>query len=413
MGEHVETLVIGAGPAGLSAAHGLACAGRTVTLLEQAETVGGAARTLAFDGFDLDVSGRRLASADPVIRAFWTALLAEDLEPAPSIVRLQSAGAARRLPGAALGAMLGAKLRPIAESGTLETWLAHRFGRRAARRLGDYAHKLWALRPEDTLAQPSRACFQPEAAQAPRGGSGRLWEVCAETIRAAGGEIHCGLRVTSLRRDRGAGVWTIGAQDGAGEALVYTADQVVSTMPLRELMAALTPMPISLFHACELMYRDQVTVAFAAEPGRRPAPAVGEVHDSGIKAARVRKLSGARHALALDYYCFEGDALWAADDAALAAQAASEAQSLGLIAPGSARSAQIVRQRKVLPIHDEACDEHLKMIGLDLRLHFQGLHLAGRAGSHGDSADDQSIRSGMLAAAAVLARVGAPTRMAA
>ena len=73
----------------------------------------------------------------------------------------------------------------------------------------------------------------------------------------------------------------------------------------------------------------------------------------------------------------------------------------------------MVRQRKVHPIHDEACEEHLKMIGLDLRLHFAGLHLAGRAGAHGDSADDQSIRTGLAAAAAVLNRVVAPTKLAA
>lgn len=411
MGEHVETLVIGAGPAGLSAAHALVCADRGVTVIEAQAVVGGAARTVAFEGFSLDVSGRRLSSADPAIRAFWTALLPDDLVEAPNAMRLEGERAARGRPGAAIGALLSAKLRPIANSRTLGEWLTRRFGRRVARRLGDYAHKLWALRPDETPAQPAFPSFEASAGLRPRQGAGQLWEACAQAVRAAGGEIRLGVKATGLRRDRATGVWTVTTETGQGVVETFTADHVISTMPLRELMAALSPTPISLFHACELMYRDQVTVAFAAAPGRRRAPDLAEIHDPSIKAARARALDG--EAIALDYYCFEGDATWVADDAALAEEAVAEAGRLGLIAPGSARGVQVVRQRKVHPIHDECCDEHLKMIGLDLRLHFTGLHLAGRAGTHGDSADDQSLRTGLSAAAAVLARVLAPARVAA
>ncbi|KSB89201.1 hypothetical protein AS593_04740 [Caulobacter vibrioides] len=412
MGEHVETLVIGAGPAGLSAAHALARAGRTVTVLEAQGCVGGAARTLSFGDFRLDVSGRRLSSADPAIRAFWTALLPDDLEIAPGALRLEGEKTpARGQHGAALGALISARLRPIANSKTLGEWLTRRFGRRVARRLGAYAEKLWALRPEETPAQPACPSFRSEDGVRPRQGTGQLWKACAEAIAQAGGDIRLERCVTGLRRDRSSGVWTVSALAPDGREETFTADQLISSMPLRELMSTLTPTPISLFHACELMYRDQVTVAFAATPGRRRAPALAEIHGASIKAARARALEG--EALALDYYCFEGDALWTADDETLVAQAAAEARRLGLIAPGAVRDAQVVRQRKVHPIHDEACDEHLKMIGLDLRLHFAGLHLAGRAGAHGDSADDQSIRTGLAAAAAVLNRVAAPTRIAA
>jgi len=107
--------------------------------------------------------------------------------------------------------------------------------------------------------------------------------------------------------------------------------------------------------------------------------------------------------LGLEYFCFEGDGLWAAGDEALIALARREAAVMGLMDWSAMRGARVVRRRKALPIEDEACDEHLSIILLDLAAKFSTLHLAGRNGLHRTGGCDQATLSGLLAAETILA----------
>ncbi|HWW24763.1 MAG TPA: FAD-dependent oxidoreductase, partial [Caulobacter sp.] len=228
-----------------------------------------------------------------------------------------------------------------------------------------------------------------------------------------GGEVALGRRVEALKFDPLARSWTVTIlrDDGAHE--VRTADHVVSTAPLRELMTMLRPAPISLFHAGELMYRDQVTVALVGRTRKPLSEAAIDVHDTDLQVGRVQNYRAwspamapegeAASCLGLDYFCFEGDGLWTASDADLVALAWREAAVMGLMDPTAVRDARVVRQRKVLPIEDEDCAEHRAMIRLDLKMQFPSLHLAGRNGLHRDGARDQATLSGLMTAENILA----------
>ena len=89
MGQHVETLVIGAGPAGLTTAYTLAKAGRGVTVLEMDPTyVGGISRTVDYKGFKFDIGGHRFFSKSKEIVDLWNEILPDDFIDRPRLSRI-------------------------------------------------------------------------------------------------------------------------------------------------------------------------------------------------------------------------------------------------------------------------------------------------------------------------------------
>ncbi len=428
MGQHVETLVIGAGPAGLTAGYVLAKAGRDVAVLEMdADQVGGSSRTIDHNGFRIDLSGGPYASASARVLDLWSELLPDGFVEQSRTARIYHRERFYAYPLKALEALghLGlrgaaaslasfglAKIRPIKVPKSLRDEIRNRFGARFSSMLfRPFAEKVSGLIC-DQMPTGWRGVAKPTASfRYPRDGAGSVWRACADRIVALGGEVGLGRRVESLKFDAATKLWTVTVQREDGAVEVRTADHVVSTAPLRELMAMLRPTPISLFHAGELMYRDQITVALVGRTRKPLREAAIDVHDPDLQVGRVQNYRawspamapmGEASCLGLDYFCFEGDGLWTASDADLVALAWREAAVMGLMDPTDLRDARVVRQRKVLPIEDEDCAEHLAMIRLDLKMSFPSLHLAGRNGLHRNGERDHAPLSGLLTAENIL-----------
>jgi protoporphyrinogen oxidase len=428
MGQHVETLVIGAGPAGLSAAHALAKAGRDVAVLDMdPQAVGGSSRTIDHHGFKIELNGGVYASTSQRVLDLWAELSPDGFVEQPRRAGIYHRERVFAYPlkaiealahqglrgGAASLASFGlAKIRPIKVK-TFWDEMRNRFGARLAATLfGPFAEKVSGLICEQAPA--GHEPIKPSASlRYPRQGAGALWRACADQIVALGGEVSLGRRVDALKYDPTSKSWTVSVLRADGAVEVRTADHVISTAPLRELMSLLRPTPISLFHAGELMYRDQVTVALVGQPRKPLREATIEVHDTDLQVGRVQNYRAwspdmapadeAASCLGLEYFCFEGDGLWTASDADLVTLAWREAAIMGLMDPTAVRDARVVRQRKVMPIIDEECAEHLAMIRLDLKMQFPSLHLAGRNGLHRDGGRDHAPLSGLLTADNILA----------
>jgi protoporphyrinogen oxidase len=177
-------------------------------------------------------------------------------------------------------------------------------------------------------------------------------------------------------------------------------------------MAALGPAPLTLPHARALKYRDFLTVALIAKSSASFPDNWIYIHDPAVKVGRVQNFRSwspelvpqeGMTCLGLEYFCFEGDGLWAAQDAELVALAKREIDHIGLIRSDEVVDACVVRQAKAYPVYDDAYRTHVDAIRAELAERYPGLHLVGRNGMHKYNNQDHAMMTAMLTVRNILA----------
>ena len=447
-----DALIIGAGPAGLTAAYQLTKAGRSALVIEQDPTfVGGISRTANYKDYLFDIGGHRFFSKSKEVVDLWDEILPDDFVERPRLSRIFYGDKFYSYPLNGFEALrnLGlfesalcmlsyayAKVRPIPDPKTFHQWVRNQFGERLfSIFFKTYTEKVWGMSCDeisaDWAAQRIKGLSlgsavynaltrsfrgKPKAGgpviktliesfRYPRKGPGMLWDACAKKIRAAGGEIRMGQKLANLTRDAATGLWTVTARDAQGHEQSWTARDVISSAPIVELMNAMTPTPISLFNARALKYRDFLTVALIAKSSRDFPDNWVYIHDPSVKVGRVQNFRSwspdlvpqeGMTCLGLEYFCFEGDGLWNAPDAELIALAKQEIHKIGLLAADDVVDACVVRQAKAYPVYDDAYRDNVDTVRRDIALNFPGLHLVGRNGMHKYNNQDHAMMTAML-----------------
>ncbi|MFQ5679996.1 MAG: NAD(P)-binding protein, partial [Gemmatimonadota bacterium] len=154
-------VVIGAGPAGLTAGYLLAQRGAKVRVFEADQTVGGISRTVEYEGFRFDIGGHRFfTKLDPVQR-MWEEVLGEEFLTVPRLSRIYYDGRFFDYPLKPLNALRGlgpwtalrcllsylkAHYRPSPVEENFEQWVSNRFGRRLYEMFfKTYTEKVWGI----------------------------------------------------------------------------------------------------------------------------------------------------------------------------------------------------------------------------------------------------------------------------
>ncbi|MFF0152797.1 NAD(P)/FAD-dependent oxidoreductase [Micromonospora sp. NPDC005203] len=449
MGEQHGTVVIGAGPAGLTAAYELLRHGRTVRVFEADEVVGGISRTVERDGWRFDIGGHRFFTKVPRVEAFWHEILPdEDFLTRPRMSRIFYRGALFNYPLSAvnalrnlglaeavrcLGSYAHARLRPPRDQSHFEGWVSARFGWRLySIFFKTYTEKVWGM-PADrlqadwaaqriknlSLATAIRNALLPrrrrtdvtsliEEFQYPKYGPGMMWERCAEQVCRRGGQLSTGIRVTAVHRDperRRAISVTVNGADGQR---TEPADDVISSMPISELVSVLRPAapPEVLACAADLRYRDFLTVALVV-PAEFSFPDNWiYVHDPGVRVGRIQNFGSwspylvkdGRTCLGLEYFVFEDDEMWRTPDADLVALATAELERLGLVRPAVVEAGYVVRMPKAYPVYDERYQHNVDVIRAWLAEAVPNVHPVGRNGMHRYNNQDHSMLTAMLTA---------------
>src|ERR1035438_10272807 len=269
----LRVVIVGAGPAGLTAACGAREAGMEVTVLEKdPDYVGGISRTVVKGGFRFDIGGHRFFSKSEEVTNWWKRRLPNDFIRVRRISRIYYRGRFFDYPLKPWNALSGlglftsiscvasylwARLFPRRPELSFEDWVSKRFGRRPfSIFFKPYSEKVWGMPTSQLSADWAAQRIQglslskavinafkgkPKEGGAviktlidtfsyPRLGPGQMWEKTAADIQAKGGRISMGTKVTKIRHSGGR-VTSIEASSG-GALLSFEADQFIVSMPL-------------------------------------------------------------------------------------------------------------------------------------------------------------------------------------
>jgi protoporphyrinogen oxidase len=445
-----DVVIIGAGPAGLTAAYELNRRGITSTVLEADDIVGGISRTVERDGWRFDIGGHRFFTKVPEVERFWHEILPdEDFLQRPRMSRvyyqekyfnypIEIGDVIRNFGLVEIGRIgfsyIWARInRPSKEDQKyLEGWISARFGRRLYGHLfKSYNEKLWgrpaseisadfaaqrikdltvwnafvtALKPKGRRGKKKQITSLIEEFQYPKYGPGMMWEVCRDKVEAAGTKVVMQSPVVRIRHENGKAV-AVFASNGGVET-EYACTSVVSSMPFKQLLAAMDPAPPApvLKAADSLSFRDFLTVALVVPEEYSFPDNWIYIHDPNVRVGRIQNFGSwspylikeGRTCLGLEYFVTEGDADWTMSDEDLVARGARELEHLKLSKADKVEAGFVVRMPKAYPVYDHEYKENVAVMREWLETNASNVWPVGRNGMHKYNNQDHSMLTAML-----------------
>jgi protoporphyrinogen oxidase len=441
--ESMGTAILGAGPAGLSAAYVLAGHCAPGIVFEADGTVGGISKTGVYKGYRFDLGGHRFFTKLKPIEELWRQTLNGDFLTRPRLSRiyynsrflaypLQARDVVRRLGlvESALCALsyLCQAWRRHENAETFEEWVTIRFGKRLYNAFfKSYSEKVWGIPGSEIRSLWAAQRIKNfslgkailsilglgrehvttliEEFKYPRFGPGQMWETFARNLERSGIPIRLKERCESIRH-----------RDGRVESVVirtngsvyeYAVDAVLSSIPLQELIFSLDPPPPPevLEAAHRLRYRDLCLVALMTTEAEPFPDNWIYLHDPETRAGRVQNY-GAWSAdmvqpgttcLGVEYFCFRGDDIWTMSDEEAVALAKEELARIGLIDPDQVFDGVKVLVPNAYPMYDSTYEEAVDVLRVYLE-GFANLKTFGRNGLHRYNNQDHSMWTGILSA---------------
>jgi len=330
-----KVAIIGAGPAGLTAGYLLSKEDVDVVVLEADPVyVGGISRTVTYKGFHFDIGGHRFFSKSKGVEDLWTEILPNDMLVRPRSSRIFYDGKFFSYPLRPFEALLKlgifrsalcivswlkARLFPVRNPRNFEEWVSNQFGKRLFNTFfKSYTEKVWGMNCKEisadwaaqrikglSLGSAIKNALIPQryngdrskviktlinSFRYPRRGPGMMWEACAEKMKALGGKLEMGYRVTRCSYDEVSGNWTVEYKNRQGDLHTIEAEHIISSAPMRELTCGLSPaVSERTKRAAEsLKYRDFITVMLILKDRQMFDDNWIYIHDPSVKVGRVQ-----------------------------------------------------------------------------------------------------------------------------
>ena len=442
-----SVIILGAGPAGLTAAYELTKMGLKSTIVEAEGVVGGLACTVHHKGYRFDIGGHRFFTKVVAVEKLWHEILGEDLLTRPRLSRIYYNGKFFSYPLKPLNALrnlgLGETFRCICSYGwaqlspeypeeSFAAWVSNRFGRRLYNIFfRTYTEKVWGIPCSEIQAEWAtqriaglslfatlRQAIFPDgpAIRAsgeitkklvegffyPRHGPGMMWDRVQEMIERRGSRLLLNTPVKHVH-------WEPGRVRAVEvDSITLTGDQFLSSIAVRDLVESLSPPPPPnvLTAARRLEYRDFLTVALIVRCKDVFPDNWIYVHDPSVKLGRIQNFKNwssemvpdaEKTCLGLEYFCSQGDDIWERSDCELIELGTREIEALGFVARRDVIDGRVVRMKKAYPVYDRQYGQALAEVRNFLDT-LTNLQLVGRNGMHRYNNQDHSMLTAMLAA---------------
>jgi len=448
--ENGGVVVLGAGPAGLAAAHVLSRGGVPVDVLELKDRVGGLCITIEQNGFRFDLGGHRWFTKNAELHAWFLELMDGELVDVDRISRIYFGGKYFNYPISIGNVLKTAGVFTCAWAGVSYMCAALRdlFTRREPRNIKEayvrqfghklfemffrrYTEKVWGRPCEelsaDWVSQRSKGLSIVTALRDavrktnvtslvdqfvyPRLGYERICIRMAEDVTKWGGAVRLSSPVKRLEYV-GPHDWIIHYHGPDGDRAIHATD-LISTIPLSHLVRMLEPAADEEVTrlARSLTFRDLITVTVMLKKPQVTTDTWLYVHDESVIFARLHEpknwspdmVPGPEYtSVVCECFCSREDETWKMTDDALRSRVIEDlSERLGFIHPDEVVDVAVTRTLYAYPTYDLQYREKINAIYDWINRH-EGLHIVGRGGTFRYNNADHSIEMGQLLAKKLL-----------
>ena len=442
MSDKKSVIIIGAGPAGLTAAYELTKKGNKVTVIESTGSVGGMAKSFELFGQIVDCGPHRFFSSDKIVNDLFHEVVEDDYTLVNRLTRIYYKNKFFDYPlklGNVLKNLSPLEIIQILWSyafqrvfgkknlDTFEDWVTDKFGKKLFQMFfKTYSEKLWGISCDqidsDWAAQRIKKLSLYEAVKAaifgnkgnkhktlvdqfayPKHGTGEVYEKMARSIIDKGGEILFNKKIREIEVvDKT--VKSLTDENG----IVYTADIIISTMPLTLLLQGMSVIDQDILNLSKKLYFRNTTLVYLEVDSNQLFPDNWiYVHSPEVKHGRITNFRNwcpsinkekDTTILCMEFWSFDHEELWGYSDEQLAELAAKEIRTLNLIQTSSnILNTSVMRIPKCYPVYETGYMENLQPV-IDYLKGFKNLYPIGRYGSFKYNNQDHSILMGILIA---------------
>ena len=440
-----DLVIIGAGPAGLTAAYELSDTEKKVIVIEKKPQVGGLAETKVFGDYRYDIGPHRFFTKNKEVYELFLEMLGSDAVPVNRKTRILFKNSYFDYPLTPLNALFGLGLgesivigfsyifarvksyMKISKINNFEDWVVDRFGKKLFNNFfKNYTEKVWGINCKDigsdwaaqrikglSLSTAIKFALFPNSKKRPktlvdkfyypRLGAGMLWEKFEEHITNKNIEVTKNKKVTAVKRNEDN--FSISYEDTDGNKTTVDSKNVFFSNPLLEFIAiydAEVPQAVTN-SAKSLNYRNHISVHITIDKKLFDDNWI-YIHSPNLHMARIADFTNfsddmseeGTYPLTLEYFCFEDDDIWNKQNKDIIDFALKELRNI-FDDEFNVIHSEVSRNANAYPVIKTGYQEHIDVIK-DWLSDLPNITAIGRSGMFKYNNQDHAMATGLYAA---------------